>query len=342
MDYVKLQTFDSKRLLLFAVIYAIAFLSFSLYESGVWMFFCCLLSYGVQGLCAIYIVDMFENNIVKLTADNIATYVRSDSTYKSLFVILCVITILLDGLPYYAMCEAWGLPEYEGGFLVSGLVFGIWYMWLHCLVAVCNKNLQKDYNQEIASIEETKLKSERQKLEKERIETEFNNTLQELYNKYGDYTTDICIGTSKKNVKQHIYVFEDSTTIVLNGEEIAFDKILGFTLQDDSKTITTSDVASYTSTTKTSTGSMIGRAVVGGMLTGGLGAVAGAATAKKETITTPNQNQSTTTTSIKHKYICYVNVNDLANPIREIFLGEDSKMAQTVANIFNVIIERNK
>lgn len=129
---------------------------------------------------------------------------------------------------------------------------------------------------------------------------------------------------------------------MLNGEEIAFNKILGFTLQDDSKTIMTSDVASYTSTTKTSTGSMLGRAVVGGMLTGGLGAVAGAVTAKKKTITTPNQNQSKTTTSIKHNYMCYVNVNDLANPIREILLGEDSQKVQTVANILNVIITRNK
>ena len=40
--------------------------------------------------------------------------------------------------------------------------------------------------------------------------------------------------------------------------------------------------------------------------------------------------------------MCYVNVNDLANPIREILLGEDSQKAQTVANILNVIITKNK
>lgn len=344
MDYIKLKTFDLKRLLLFAVIFATAFWSFWLYSSeDVWMFFCCLLSYGVQVICIPFVlVDVLGNKQVKVTADNIASYAQKEVYYKILFVILSVITLLLDTFPYVAMSGVGNIPEYEGGLFVTILTMGIWAMWLYGIAGACRKNLKKEYDNCIASAEKARMRSEQRRLEKERIEAEFNALWQELSNKYGVCTIDVCIGANKNEIKQHIYVFEDSATIVLNGEEIAFNNILGFTLQDDSKTIMTKDMASYTSTTKTSTGSMIGRAVVGGMLTGGLGAVAGAATAKKETITTPNQEQSITTTSIKHNYICYVNVNDLANPIREIYLGEDSKNAQTIANLLNVIIERNR
>ena len=338
MDSVKLQTLNSKRLLLFIIIYVVAFVSFSLYASGSWMFFCCLLSYVIQVVCVLRITECHKT---KLTSDNISSYVQSENNYKIIFVSLALITILLDTFPFIAMSGVGGLPVYEGGTLVIFMNSGIWCMWGYYIVTICGKNLQKEYDKRIASIEAQRVREERWRLEKERIETEFNSARQKLFNKYGECTIDICIGDIKE-IKHHIYVFENSATIVLNGEEIAFNKILGFTLQDDSKTIMTSDVASYTSTTKTSTGSMLCRAVVGGMLTGGLGAVAGAVTAKKETITTPNQNQSKTTTSIKHNYMCYVNVNDLANPIREILLGEDSQKVQTVANILNVIITRNK
>lgn len=343
MDYVKLSTFDSKRLLLFPVIYAVAFLSFWLYSSkDVWMFFCCLLSYCIQVICIPFLfMGVFENKQVKVTADNLSTYAQKEDYYKIIFVLLSVTTILFDSFPFAAMSGIGNIPEYEGGLLVTIMVLGIWCMWGFCIAGVVEKDLQKEYDNRIASEKKEKARLEQQRLEKERIEAEFNNQWQELSNKYGECTTDICIGASK-DIKQHLYVFEESAVIVLNGEEIAFNKILGFVLQDDSKTIMTSDVASYTSSTKTSTSSMIGRAAVAGMLTGGLGAVIGAATAKKETTITPNQSKAITTTLIKHNYICYVNVNDLTNPIREILLGGDPQKAQMVANIFNVIIERNK
>lgn len=343
MDYVKLSTFDSKRLLLFPVIYAVAFLSFWLYSSNdVWMFFCCLLSYGIQVICMPFMSwGLFENKKVKVTADNIAKYTRKEENYKIIFLLLSAITILLDAFPFVAMSGTGNIPEYEGGVLVTFMVLGIWCIWGFCIAGVFGENLQKEYDSRIASAEKERIRIEQRRLEQERVEEEFNNQWQELSNKYGECTTDICIGASK-DIKQHLYVFERSAVVVLNGEEIAFNKILGFALQDDSKTIMTSDVASYISTTKTSTGSMLGRAAVGGVLFGGVGALVGANTAKKETITTPNQSQSTTTTSIKHNYMCYINVNDLVNPIRELSLGDDTKKAQMVANLFNVIIERNK
>lgn len=82
---------------------------------------------------------------------------------------------------------------------------------------------------------------------------------------------------------------------------------------------------------------MVGRAVVGGVLTGGLGAVAGAATAKKNV--SDNATSQTTTT---HKYTLYINVNNLQEPTISLNIGNDASTAQKLAGAMNVIIERNK
>lgn len=129
-------------------------------------------------------------------------------------------------------------------------------------------------------------------------------------------------------------VYEQSGTIIIKLKEYKFSDILGYSLVDDatSETITTS-----TGTAKTSTGSMLGRAVVGGVLTGGLGAVAGAATAKKNI--SDNATSQTTTT---HRYTLYINVNSLQEPTIVLEIGNNASKAQKLAGVINVIVERNK
>lgn len=121
---------------------------------------------------------------------------------------------------------------------------------------------------------------------------------------------------------------------MIKSKEYNFSDILGYSLVDDvtSETITTS-----TGTAKTSTGNMIGRAVVGGVLTGGLGAVAGAATAKKN-ISDNAISQPTT----KHKFTLYINVNNLQEPTVTLKIGDDVSKAQKLVGVISVIIERNK
>ncbi len=157
--------------------------------------------------------------------------------------------------------------------------------------------------------------------------------IQSLVDKFGSCSACVSL-RSNLTITSDLFIFEDSRMIVLYGNEYKFSDILGFSLVDDatSETITTS-----TGDAKTSTGSMIGRAVVGGVLTGGLGAVAGAATAKKNIAT--NATSQTTTT---HKYTVYVNVNSLSNPTVTIRIGDDSQKAYKLANLFNVIIAREK
>jgi|InofroStandDraft_1065614.scaffolds.fasta_scaffold66709_2 hypothetical protein len=132
----------------------------------------------------------------------------------------------------------------------------------------------------------------------------------------------------------YITVFENASKILIDDKVYNFKDILGYSLVDDAsnETITTS-----IGTAKTSTSNMLGRAIVGGMLTGGLGAVAGAATAKKN-IT----DNATSQTCIIHNFTLHININSLQEPIISLRIGEDSVTAQRLAGVINVIIERNK
>lgn len=185
-------------------------------------------------------------------------------------------------------------------------------------------------------VQEKRLKAEE---EKRKRESAYKSKVDGLVASYGPCTADILLGLRDTEVNEHLFIFEDSSTLVLRGEVIPFSKVLGFTLNDDTETIVHNETQ-YTSTTKTSTGSMLGRAAVGGVLLGGIGALAGATTAKKETITAPFVGSTTTTT--RHRYVLFVNLDDLGNPTREIKLDGDTKRAHNVANLFNIIVQRNQ
>lgn len=169
---------------------------------------------------------------------------------------------------------------------------------------------------------------------REKQEAEYNTHRTKLIDRLGECVLDIDLGDYEEyDINTHVMLFESSQIIRIKAQEYKFSDILGYSLIDDatSETITTS-----TGTAKTSTGSMLGRAVVGGVLTGGLGAVAGAATAKKNI-----SDNATSQTTTMHNYTLYINVNSLQEPTISLNLGNDVSVAQKLAGAVNVIIERN-
>lgn len=169
---------------------------------------------------------------------------------------------------------------------------------------------------------------------REKQEAEYNTQRTKLIDRLGECVLDIDLGDYEEyDINTHVMLFESSQIIRIKAQEYKFSDILGYSLVDDatSETITTS-----TRTAKTSTGSMLGRAVVGGVLTGGLGAVAGAATAKKNI-----SDNATSQTTTMHNYTLYINVNSLQEPTISLNLGNDVSIAQKLAGAVNVIIERN-
>jgi len=141
---------------------------------------------------------------------------------------------------------------------------------------------------------------------------------------------------NSEDVINKILVFESSSKIIIQKNVFSFADILAFELKDEEQILYTSTVS--TSTSSTSTGSILGRAVVGGVLLGGVGAVLGGTTAKKKisTINSPQQ------TSVKHHYIAHIIVNSFSNPQIIIGLKGNALVANEIAAIFTVILERNR
>lgn len=176
---------------------------------------------------------------------------------------------------------------------------------------------------------------EKQKNESNIAREKFDIELKNLESKYGICTKQINVVLGVVNrykLRNQILVFEDSSIIVINEKEYDFSDIIGYNITDDKKEI----ISSQKSVTKTSTGNMIGRAVVGGVLLGGIGALAGAATAKKKTIT------NTQPSKIQHDYSINININSLSTPNVCIRLGANETGMKNAVNLLNVIIKRNE
>ena len=139
-----------------------------------------------------------------------------------------------------------------------------------------------------------------------------------------------------KFAEEYVMVNEEKKLILLNEHVYNFKDIINYNLTDSPTVIQHHDKG--TATTKTSTKSMVGRAVVGDVLLGGAGAMAGALTAKKNT----EINLGDTTSTTKHDYTIVVNVNSISNPVERLHLGEDGETANDILGVLSVIMIRNK
>lgn len=129
----------------------------------------------------------------------------------------------------------------------------------------------------------------------------------------------------------HIQIYDEKDVIFIGDRELKYNMILGYTLSDNSHTITQGGNMQA----KTSTGSMIGRGIVGGVLLGGVGALAGAATAKQ------NIQKEESQTFTQHSFFVYIDVASPTDPLITISCGVYGNMARTIAATLNYIIHKN-
>lgn len=136
-----------------------------------------------------------------------------------------------------------------------------------------------------------------------------------LTSKYGAITKKI-EDVSPDIKSQCVYVFEDAQIIVIGDNEYKFDSILDFSVNGGQ---------SYKITTSTS--SALGRGIVGGVLFGGVGALAGAGTASKKA--NPNGTE----------YLISITTKELANPMIEYRTNNDTK-ANELISVLRIILDR--
>lgn len=163
------------------------------------------------------------------------------------------------------------------------------------------------------------------------IKNKHDVLINDMKSKYGDITKEIYFGSiidqlSRGKYWNYIFIFEKIKIIVISGTPYNFKDIIGYKLSDNN------DIIAMSSVQKSSTGSVIGRTIVGGVLGGGIGAVIGGTTATKNTITTSNA---------LHSYTFSIILNSLSNPNLEINL-KDLKIVNEINALLSVIIERNR
>ena len=183
-------------------------------------------------------------------------------------------------------------------------------------------------------IEDEKVKAEREKrIDEERKEKKkkYELEIDSLKTKYGEIT-NLYGFPDEIDITKKVIVFGESKKIWLVGNIYDFVDIIGCSINDDSQ-ITKAKVEYKTST---STGSMIGRAVVGGVLTGGVGAVIGGATAAKKTVAVPSGSDT-----VKHRYTITVNINSLSSPIVNLKCYSNEQLKNELWGILNIIIRQN-
>lgn len=110
-------------------------------------------------------------------------------------------------------------------------------------------------------------------IEENKDEKEYSLWEVDLEKKYGIPTLKIKPTNQSLSKNVVVLVYDARKTIYINGKGYKYSDIIDFNVNDQTSYKTTS-----------LTGSMIGRVLVGGLLLGGVGALAGATTGEKSTI----------------------------------------------------------
>ena len=184
------------------------------------------------------------------------------------------------------------------------------------------------FNGEI--IDKVKEISDRQDEYKKFTENLYKNNKQELSSHYGK--ADIVIQISRtehsksgdfwfshdiSDSEDKLEIYRNKKIIMYYNKAIPFSHILDVSLDDE--TISTTI---YT-TEKTKSSDVIGRAIVGGLIAGNVGATIGGATADRHIKTANNE-------SIKHQHVVNISISDIQNPLIRICFGDNIEQAKLV------------
>lgn len=208
-----------------------------------------------------------------------------------------------------------------GWILVIGFaVLGVFLIYAY------NDGKKKEEERE----EKLRLEKARKQAEKEKQEQIYNSEKEKLIEKYGE--PDKTIVVEELNLSKEIIAFGKVNRIWLLGKDLPMGDIISCTFNDNQRI----EKGKVSYETKTSTGNIAKRAVVGGVLLGGTGAVIGGATAKKNTVVNQENDK------LIHDYTVIININSLSDPIIRIPLGKDGAKVNEIVGLMNVIINRRK
>ena len=143
---------------------------------------------------------------------------------------------------------------------------------------------------------------------------------------------------SQPDWERTVFFIFDNELMYYNNQVIHFNELISCEYVDNS-IVETNQTGKAITKTSTNTGNMLGRAVVGGMLAGGAGAIIGGATSK-QTGETKIETHSVSIT--KHDYTIIVNTKNVRNPLLKIPCGDRQQVVHDIVATLNAAIANRK
>ena len=314
---VHLMDYPKKEILLFCLLAPL--FGFLMYDA--WpMVVCVFISSVIQVLCAIPFCASLGHGVrSNIKVSEIDQYVVSENKKRNILKSVYVIIAVLNCFPFISTNSVFmhsiGKNAYEGGVIVTIITLAIIAFWgLFMLPGIPKPGVE--INQ--------KLKEQGLTIEdKQRMEEIKKQEIEQLkIKKYGE---------GYIRLAYDIIVNDNIKKLFIGEKEYDFKDILDFTVKDNAVTIHSAS----TSKAKTNTGSMVGRAVVGQVLFGNVGAVIGGATASK----TIEHSESKST--VKHDYSIIITVNNIASPTEIIKCGRNDAALNKIVSTLTVILKSN-
>ena len=192
----------------------------------------------------------------------------------------------------------------------------------------------------ITGIKETKNQvEERKKLEEESALAKkiLQQTIENLSIKYGKPTNIIKFERfgEKANIKKCMLVFEENELLYVDDKAIHFKDIISYNIASNHRI--KRGAVEYSSKTKTSTSSLLGRSVAGALIGGGVGAVIGASTASKKTTTIEKRGND----KVIQNYSLTINIRNLEHPVIKVYINS-AQNADMINAVMECIIDRNR
>ncbi len=176
--------------------------------------------------------------------------------------------------------------------------------------------------------EENAVKYEQQRIIKQKNEESYNKAVQASTEEFG--VPDKTIIIEEFDFDSEIRVYETSRLVFIQGNQFHFEDVMSCTYSDTPRTIK----GKTTAITKSSNGSTLGRAIIGGVIAGPAGAIIGGTTSKKDTEFFQEND------TVEHDYIVIITVNSISSPVIRIHTGQRSDLTSEIVSLMNVIISR--
>lgn len=313
--------FLKKRLIIWLLIPAFIapFIGFFLYGK-LWMFFCVLLSASIQAYPFIFAVSE-QHEMKTITVDQLDVYAKSEVKFDLLLRICFAIIAILNSFPFLSSIRPFmetirgqGFEPYEGGVLVTIMTLLIIYAWGAGALGMDKPSILKSksvFDSTGQTIEELN----QEELERVRARE------QRIKKKYEGYVSLGC----------KVYMNTEKKNLLVNNRKINFEDILDFEIQDN----TITKYSASTSSARTDTGSMLGRAVVGGAIFGNTGAIIGGTTGNKTIKHSAYQSM------VEHDYKVVITINDINNPSVVVVVKNDEDSLNRISSTLKVILNQN-